>query len=301
MHINLKKEGFSSWLNATRNENKALQYRHLKLQEESNLRNDILNDLQTIIDEAHEDYKRYKRSILLHSLDPTAATIDWEDLGIGDPAYGYPQDLDLTTLKGAFGEIFAGIIAENFSPFDFDNWIVPAFSFRHHETAFDQLETFKRTGHKKKSIIGRHGDDCLAFILDDNTNQITKTLFCEAKCSNSHDSDLIKDAHSKLSDPNLLPVELMRILEILKDYETDSSKKWSKAIANLYVNHNKNSNYERFDLVSYVCGKLPTRKDSWIDCNKPHANYKGNRDLESVEVHLFDVDELIKTLYRKED
>lgn len=296
MEINLRSDTLNSWLSSKRIENKALKYNHLKLEEKDNLREEVIPVLKEIIDKAHEDYKRCKRSVLLKSLDPSL-DIDFEVLGEADPAYGYPSELDMTTLKGYFGEIFAGLIAENFSPFNIEDWKVPVFSFRHHETAFDQLETFKRTGSKKKATMGRTGDDCVAFVLDDVTNQISKSLFCEAKCTNDHDSSLINKAHSQVSDSNPLPVELIRILEILNDYDTEYSKKWKRAISNLYINLNKT---ERFDLVSYVCGRSPVKNDTWIDSKKPHKTYTGQRDLESVEVHISNIDELVQTLYGKE-
>ncbi|HGO9419698.1 TPA: hypothetical protein ACLBZ1_002321 [Bacillus cereus] len=296
MEVNLRNEKLGSWLSSTRNENKNLKYNHLKLTEVVNLRGDTFPVLQEIIDEAHEDYKRSKRSVLSKSLDPTQE-INFDNLGEADPAYGYPSELNLTTLKGYFGEIFAGIIAENFSPFNIDTWKVPVFCFRHHQTAFDQLETFKRTGQRKKATIGRPGDDCLAFVLDDEKNQIVKTLFCEAKCTNGHDSKLINNAHSQISDLNPVPVELLRILEILEDYDTEHAKKWAKAISNLYVNDYQT---ERFDLVSYVCGKKPKTAETWIDNTKPHKTYTGKRQLEAVEVHISEVDNLVQNLYRKE-
>ncbi|MFJ5762738.1 hypothetical protein ACIQAA_27140 [Neobacillus sp. NPDC093182] len=296
MDINLKVDKLDSWLLSSRNENESLKYNHLKLTEVVDLRDEFLPILQEIIDNAHDDYKRHKRSVLVKSLDPSVE-IDFDRLGKSDPAYGYPSELNLTTLKGYFGEIFAGIIAENFSPFSINDWKVPVFCFRHHETAFDQLETFKRTGMKKNATIGRPGDDCVAFVLDNEKNEIVKTLFCEAKCTNDHDSSLINKAHSQISDLNPVPVELLRILEILNDYDTEYAKKWAKAISTLYIN---NYQTERFDLVSYVCGRAPVNSETWIDCNKPHKTYKGDRNLECVEVHLSNVNELVENLYWKE-
>ncbi|WP_147803334.1 hypothetical protein [Alkalicoccus halolimnae] len=299
MEIDLRSDYLKSWLSPARKENKDLKYRHLKLSEMKSSREDIIPYLQQVINEAHEDYKRCKRAVLSDSLDP-GVNIDFDELGDLDPAYGYPNFLDMNTLKGYFGEIFSGIIAENFSPFNINNWKVPVFSFRHHETAFDQLETYKRTGNKKKATIGRPGDDCLAFVLNEESNKIEKMLFIEAKCTDDHKSDLINKAHSQISDKNPVPVELIRLLEILRDYDSDYAKKWSIALSNLYLKKNEEGQV-RFDLVSYVCGRSPIRKQSWMDSHKPHELYKGKRDLESVEIHVSNVDQLVKKVYQKEE
>ncbi|ENH97927.1 DEAD/DEAH box helicase [Gracilibacillus halophilus YIM-C55.5] len=299
MEIRLRDVQFNSWLLTSRTENKGKKYRHLKLNEELTFRDEIVPSLKNMVEEAHQDYKNSKRSLLLKTLDPSVEDI--ESLGKMDPAYGYPDQLDLTTLKGTFGEVFAGIIAENFAPFNVENWKVPVFSFRHHEAAFDQLETYKRTGDKKNATMGRPGDDCLAFELDQSETNIRKILFCEAKCTNDHSSSLVKKAHEQLSDSNIIPVETLRLIEILNDYDTDYAIRWSEALRNLYLDLGNFGNSNRYDLVSYVCGNSPKKKSTWIDTEEPHEGYSAGRELESVEVHISDIDQLVKTIYQKEE
>ncbi|MFE3897200.1 MULTISPECIES: hypothetical protein [unclassified Priestia] len=298
MNENLESQNILAWLIPTMSEQNDLNYQHILLKESKSKRTFALADLQLIIDNAHQDYKNHRRSVLLKNLDPT---IKIENLGSNDPAYYYPHKLDLTTLKGYFGEVFSGVIAENYSPFNVEGWKVPVYFFRFHHTATDQLENYRRTGEMKKATVGRTGDDCLAFLLDSSDSKIVKTLFCEAKCSAKHDSSMVNKAHLKLSDHNPLPVELLRILEILNDYDTEYSKKWRLAISNLFCSLNDNEEHERIDMVSYVCGQFPKRNDNWIPNDKPHEFYKGERKLLAVEVHLEEVDSLVKTLYRKED
>lgn len=226
-------------------------------------------------------------SISLYPLSPSAF----------DPAEGYPHELPLTTLKGYFGEALAGIVAESFSHFDNDNWYVPAYSFRFHEAAFDYLEKLRQGAKKLKAIPGRTGDDTLAFRMD-SSGEVVGALVCEAKCTHKHDSGMIKKAHHQISDRISKPVEIRRMIEILLDYDDPISVTWREALHRLFF-HDTVSNYERFDLINYVCGESPKQENrtSWIDSTQPHPDYSGNRRLEAVEIHLNDVNKLINKVY----
>lgn len=62
----------------------------------------------------------------------------------------------------------------------------------------------------------------------------------------------------------------------------------------------KDTQYERYDLVSYICGRHPKRDGVWLPTEKPHASYKAKRRLEAVEVHLYDVENLVREVYSSE-
>lgn len=291
----LKIPSLTSWLYNDVSENMDKQYRHNLIRENPSARIDALEELKPVIRKAHDDARFKLREALRDTLDPIE---EWDDEV--DPADGYPEILDLTTLKGYFGEFFSGIVAENFSPFGETNWRVPVFPFRFHNTAFDQLEMYRQTGQMKKATYGRTGDDCLAFVLDDDT--IIKILFLEAKCTAKYNLEMIADAHTKISSANQKPVELMRLVEILKAYRRNPDVDvWITAFRKLY---RSKDGFERFDCVSYVCGQFPKKprdKVSWISRVVPHTNYQGGRRLEAVEVQLTDVDDLVRDLYGKEE
>lgn len=289
-------ETVNDWLNDTLNESDDKSYRHLLLKEDSTARIQAIVTLMQLVREAHEDARLRLRKAFEISLDP----IESETEEIYDPTQGYPEVFDMTTLKGYFGEIFAGIIAEIFSPFDEQAWKVPAFSFRYHEIAFDQLEMLMLTGDMISAIPGRTGDDCLAFVMENE--KIIKVLFCEAKCTANHSSGLIVDAHEKISSRNSIPVEIRRLIEILRDYDDADALKWIDALRKLRVNRGK-KDYERYDLVSYICGsspKKPKGRTTWMPLDAPHSKYTAKRNLEAVEIHLTDVEDLIKMVYGKE-
>lgn len=293
MLTNIKSKQLLLWLQNNVSESTDKKYRHQILKENSEKRGEIIEELKEIFNEAHDDARVRLRKVTDTSLHPL------EHKDSFDPAQGYPELFDLTTLKGYFGEVFAGLIAENFHPFE-EEWKVPVFSFRYHEIAFDQLEMYRLTGEKLNTIPGRTGDDCLAFVLD-NSNQINKVLFCEAKCTAKHKESMISDAHNKISSMNIIPVEIRRLIDTLNDYNDSGSQNWVNSLRELYI---KGQQRERYDLVSYVCGKSPVKpktRKSWIPSSTPHNSYEGDRKLEAVEIHLTDVEDLIKEVYGKAD
>jgi hypothetical protein len=144
---------------------------------------------------------------------------------------------------------------------------------------------------------GRTGDDCLAFRRDANGDVIA-ALFCEAKCTKGHRTKLIDEAHEKSSQPNLLPVDLLQLIEVLSDAKGKAAARWVKALRKLYYRRKKSGDgYERLDQVTYVCGKRPKTKKTWIRTNKPHKKYTGGRRLHVAEIHVGDVEDLIEEAY----
>ncbi len=135
-------------------------YRHILLQEDPSQTEEVIQELKQYVQNAHEDARRHFRDLAGYTLNP------FEIQAKDDPVKDYPQALHLSTLKGYFGEIFAAIIAENFYPCGVNNWEVPAFLFRVHLVAFQQLEALNQTGDEAKEIPGRTGDDLLAFQRD---------------------------------------------------------------------------------------------------------------------------------------
>jgi replicative superfamily II helicase len=271
-----------SWLSNFITKSNDKRYRHRLLKENLKQRNAIINELKSYVDMAHEDARQYLRKLAGTSLEP----LD----GYSDPSKGYPEILHPKTLKGYFGEIFSAIIAENFAPFEEDNWKVPAFLFRFHSVVFQQLESLRQTGGEANIRPGRTGDDCLAFKLNDE-EQIIQVLYCEAKCTSKHYSNMITDAHKKVSESEI--VDILPIIDILREKNDATSRMWIDALRQIRLF----PNYERCNLVSYVCGEFPKIEQTWMTTDKPHPEYKSGQRLESVEVHLHDVDTLIKDVY----
>ncbi len=282
----------STWLTIDLQRSKDGKYEHILGREDVDERAEIIPELKEAITAAHDDARKKLRALAGPSLDP---------LGVADrdPAEGYPHTLHTQTLKGYFGEVMAGLIVENLGAFGHDDWEVPAYLFRFHLVEFQQLDFMDQTNDEADLRPGRTGDDCLAFRRDSDGN-IIAALFCEAKCTKGHRSTMIDDAHEKSSMPNLLPVDLLRLIEILSEVKGKAAKRWVRALRKLYHGGpNPGAGYERLDQVTYVCGDRPKTKgqDRWIPAHKPHAKYTGGRRLQVAEIQLHDVEELIEEAY----
>ena len=282
-----------SWLSDSVSESNNGRYRHRHLEEDSSQRCEIIEDLRSYVQAAHEDARRRLRKLAGISLDPLDFTVE------NDPAEGYPERLHIRTLKGYFGEIFAGLVAENFRPFGQGGWKVPAFLFRYHLVEFQQLEAMRQTGEKASLRPGRTGDDCLAFQLNDE-GRIIRSLYCEAKCTPGHDSGMITEAYKKVSEAVI--VDIPQLIEVLEECDDPTSLQWVKALRQMWL-QGPRRDCERHDFVSYVCGHSPVHSDrrNWMPTDKPHKKYKAKRRLEAVEIHLQDVEDLIRYVYSKKD
>lgn len=283
---------FSHWLQDTVSETRNKRYRHRLLTEYPNTRDEILEMLTAYVQNAHDDARRRLRKLAPNSLDPLG-------LPSFDPAKGYPELFHMNTLKGYFGEVFAGLIAEYFSPFGEDGWKVPAFLFRYHSVEFQQLELLHQTGGKAKKRTGRTGDDCLAFRFDDQ-GQVIRHLYCEAKCTPIHRLSMVKKAHKTVSESFVL--DLPQIIEVLQQKNDASFDQLIAAIQQLWIQGAKHKS-ERCDMVSYICGVDPKRDGrlTWLPTDQPREEYKAQRRLEAVEIHLPQVESLIRRVYGKID
>jgi hypothetical protein len=283
--------GITSWLKVVVQKATGGRYEHVLAQENGHLRSSILPQLKVLISDAHDDARRRLRKLSTGSLDPLL------EPNVKDPAAGYPERLHIQTLKGYFGEIVAGVVAEDLHPFGMKDWTVPAFLFRFHLVEFQHLSMMDQTGDVAGLRPGRTGDDCLAFRRD-ASGTIVATLFCEAKCTADHDADMINKAHEKSSLSNLLPVDILQIIEVLEDSADAGAPSWIDALRRLYLK-GPSSAYERVDQVTYICGRKPVLKGStsWIPSGKPHNKYTGARRLHVAEIHLSQVEDLIKKAY----
>lgn len=107
---------------------------------------------------------------------------------------------------------------------------------------------------------------------------------------------MIAEAHKKASEPHIKPVDIPQIIEILGDYDDPFSSEWVDSLRVLWL-EKVNINYERCDLISYICGEHSVRNPTWISPDKPHEQYTAGRRLEAVEIHLHEVENLVISVY----
>ncbi len=173
------------WLDVMEsNKGGAPSYCHLLIRQKEDVDSAVWDELFVYIDHAHAGARQALRAPLEDSLHPLQHNTEV------DPAFGYPHKLGDTALKGFFGEIIAGIVAEYYTGDGEHEWEVPVYLFRTHVVAFQQLEVMKQTDDWERHIVGRTGDDGLAFARDEN-GRIVAWLACEAKCTGNHSSTLI--------------------------------------------------------------------------------------------------------------
>lgn len=284
----------ASWLDAEETANETSPpYCHLLFRQLEGVAPEAWDEIFAYIDHAHEGARQSLRAPLEDSLHP------WRRGSLADPAFGYPHKFGDTALQGFFGEIIAGIVAEFYAGDDEHEWEVPAYLFRTHVVAFQQLEVMKQTGNWERQIVGRTGDDGLAFARDED-GRIVAWLACEAKCTRNHSATLIGENHEKLSQAVTRPVDLLRVIGALRDYRDDDySRNWINALTKYYFEHTPQSTAKRCDLSMYVCGHRPQRKDTWIPTDEPHQSYSGRRKLISAEFHLPGVIDIIRSLYER--
>lgn len=216
-------EAIGAWLKEDVTKTADGRYWHRLLVESSAGKDAALTRLKSLVRAAHDDSRKYLLSAFGDSLDPL------EETATSDFAASYPAMLALQTLYGYFGEILAGVSAETFGAFGLGPWVVPAYLFRFHVVAFQELERIRLGEPSKSALPGRTGDDCLAFIRDVG-GTITATLVCEAKCTEDHDSGMIADAHVKVSEELRTPVDLIRLIQVLQDRGDTEGAAWVQAL-----------------------------------------------------------------------
>jgi hypothetical protein len=287
-----------NWLANTIQKSVDEKYYYRHLEENVAIRTIVHQELQKLIHQAHEDARQSFRNLvgIPQSLDLFE---EQETPGIDTAIIDdFPRYLELKTLKGYFGEIMAAVVAEHFNPLD-EDWQVFAFPFRLHQTAYHALEKVRQEGGSAPTIIGRLGDDMLAFQCNDQ-GKIARILFCEGKCTSRHSANQISEAHKKSSGNKLVPDDCSILIGILQDYASPGSheEKGIKALRHLWWSVKKPT-HERCDFVTYICGLPPTRDSTpIIPKSNPHKDYTATRRLEAVEIHLHDVDGLIEEAYQ---
>jgi hypothetical protein len=283
----------STWLSVVKQRSGDGRYEHALARENQAARAAALPRLKLLVDRAHDDARTRLRNLAGLSLDPLG------EEKVVDAANGYPEQLHIQTLKGYFGEVMAGLAAENLHPFEHDDWEVPVHLFRYHLVEFQQLDLMHQTGDDAKLRPGRTGDDCLAFRRN-GSGDVIAVLFCEAKCTKDHDAGLIADAHEKSSLANLLPVDLLQVIEVLRDSKDAKAERWIDALRKLYLKgSHPGAGCERVDQITYVCGQQPVLKGkiTWISTDKPHVKYTAGRRLHVAELQLSTIEELVKSAY----
>lgn len=280
------------WLVPTQSQNAT--YYHLHLLENKANRRAILPILARYARDAHSDSVAEIRRITVGRLDTRQTSQRDQVLA------AYPNACTDTTLKGYFGELMAGLVAEAFSPKG-EAWHVPAFLFHTHDLLFQELIRFVHVRDHVRQVVGHSGADCLAFSTTGNTASITRVLICEAKCSSTHRSDLIVDAFESLNSGTTesAQVSLVRIIDALHRRATPVARTWIGRLEH-FKDSGSMTDQSRDDLLTYVYGTRPrTAGARRIAQDAPNSAYTARRRLTATELSLdADVTALVRDVYR---
>ncbi len=279
------------WLSIKRTESK--NYHHLLLRQTSPQKwNTVIDEMIPYFENAHLDART-----LFHRM----AGIDLHPTGNGTPNIQYPNSLPSIAQRGLFGEVLCGLITESYKFVGNQSWNVPIFLFRYHQDAEHYINRLVH-GCREREVVGRLGDDFLGLALNDD-GTVAAILVGEAKFRKSlppqKGIELMEEVHKNLSKDADVPVNIMRMSELLR-------QKDAKAYYNTYTYLEKlnlsNSPIKvpRFDLVCLVVEK--TKREyppTYIPQNSKHLDYTSNRALQAVEVIIEDACELVEEIYQR--
>jgi len=128
--------------------------------------------LKGYFESAHLDARTYFHSFMGIDLHP--------DADCDAPVVAYPRSLPITTRRGLFGEVLAGLLAESYEFVGGYVWCVPVFLFRYHDDASNYLFTLVRDPTQTRQTIGRLGTDFIGLSLSEE-GDIVRIISGEAK------------------------------------------------------------------------------------------------------------------------
>jgi len=288
----LTKAGVVHWLNEAHSSTKKKDYFHTRYSESTNGWNTVSSSVADYFRSAHDDAIQRFRRVAGISLHPTG-----QSQPLPAPYDQYPFGFPDIAAQGLFGEVLAGLLAETCGAAGFDDWEVPAHLFHTHIIAFQQLEQQSQSGVTATTLFGRTGDDCLAFRRDPNTFEIVSVLYCEAKCTATHSTALVQEAHSKAATSGI--VDIYQLIEALASRNSQDADEWVDSLRVFHGNLHSTppTVIDRSDAVYYVHGQAPIQRSTWIDPVKPIPEYNATRRLHAVEVHLTDVLVRVRSIY----
>ena len=289
--------GLDRWLEPEADQTGAPAYHHLRLKERPAHRDAGIAVLRSAAEREIADIRAEWEELTQTTLDPLQEESSPGLKRLSEMLDAYPARLNLTTLKGLFGEILAAEIIKAFPVLGSTGWKVPGLRFGTHAVAFLKLEKWldEPSSDSAPPVPGRYGFDCLAFTTDEQ-GRVVHWLACEAKCTAGHSASAMADAHVQVSDNATLPAaELLHLIGALKRRDDPESQYWVTALRHLLVDDPAPI---RSDNVSYVCGRAPTTRKSWMRTDRPHPSYSGGRRLQGIETHLNAVDEAVVAVFR---
>jgi hypothetical protein len=303
------KNALAAWLNDYPSE--VENFGHLLLEEQEETDPAVADDLIAYFESAHLDARQCFHKLARISLHPDA----------GDEACDaqYPSSLPLIALKGLFGEVMCGMMAQSFEFIGKHEYLIPVFLFRNHEDAGQYIYTLSRDRARTREVLGRKGDDFIGIVVDQE-GKVTRFIAGEAKWRGTWTPSAVKTVMlgEKIVDPEddtkrihngkgvwyevnrglPVPLGLEQLHTILDEREPDKFASVIASLDRILARRNPDP-VERTDLILLAGGSAPTRKakHSLIPWDVVPGEYTAGRELQIVELLISNGDDLINAIY----
>ncbi|ASP69669.1 aminotransferase [Sinorhizobium meliloti] len=282
-------------------------YGHLLLEQSvTSLADTDISELRPYFESAHRDAREVFHAAARISLHP-------EDDGKGAHAT-YPNCLPPKTVRGLFGEVMCGIVAETYRLVGGKTWRVPIFLFREHAPVGRYIFDLVRDPGRIKEVHGRPGNDfiglelaadgtVLAFIAgeakwraDLTVSTLNGIMKGDGKGKGAarvwEDNGVWNDINTAL----LIPQGIQQICDLLKTKDRDG---FARTILSLDEALLSDVGPPRTDMVLIAGNRAATRAvgTALLPTAAPPADYKAARPLQIVEIVLLDGEDIIERLY----
>lgn len=280
-------------------------YGHLLLEQIEDSNDELVSRLKAYFESAHLDARGVIHDFVGISLHP-----DHEK----QTEINYPSSLHLTTLKGFYGEVMTGLIAEGYDLVGQHDWEIPVFLFRFHDDAKKYLFTLVRDPAQERQTIGRLGTDFIGISI--NGGEVERLISGEAKWRKELTQAVVdtvmlgpkergrqtrvagKGVWAELNKEVNPPNGLRELQIALKDLDPQAYGEVILSMDKLLAAFEPTI-VPKTDLVLIVGEPRNNREkgECCIERDKVPENYLAGNDLQVVEIVLPDGENLIIDLY----
>lgn len=284
-------------------------YGHLLLEQHVGAIGDTdITEFRPYFESAHLDAREaFHRSARI-SLHPEA--------GVTGTHATYPNCLPAKTVRGLFGEVMTGMIAQAYPLVGGKTWRIPIFLFRYHGPVERYIFDLVRDPTKVKEVHGRPGNDFIGLELASD-GRVSGFIAGEAKWRTDltpsgmnaimkgdgtgkgaarvyEDNGVWNDINTALA----VPQGLQQMCDVLIIKDRDGHAATILSLDEALLGH---STPPRTDLVLVAGNRAASRTTgtTYLPSAAAPADYTAGRPLQIVELVLTDGETFIDTLYKR--
>lgn len=284
-------------------------YGHLLLQQKPNGQVGVAAALRPYFESAHLDAREHFHKVMHIDLHP--------DAGAPGAHASYPTALPIVAKSGLFGEALCGLATEAYEFIGGHQWTIPIFLFRFHEDVRAYLFELSRDPERKRAVFGRHGADFIGLGLNPD-GSVARLIVGEAKWRGTLTQGVVDRLlkGEKIDDPEggpdkvhsgkgiwynvnrelPVPHSVSQLQQLLVDLVPDDFADTILSLDNL-LNLGAEHHVPRTDLVVIVGNAKKEAGHPFVDWQNVPAEYEAGNELQVVEVHLENGEDLIDELY----